>query len=65
MQQLRDVVRAKVDDMRSSGFAQAHSSSEVAAALSNSVPASSPTALSKGGPEHACPWHTCQATRHG
>jgi len=66
MEQLRDMVRSKVDEMRDAGYAGCSDRSQLLDALSRSVP---PTANleseNRGGLVHACPWHTCQATRHG
>lgn len=65
MQQPRDAVRAKADEMRKTGFSRAHSREEVVAALSNAMPAPALATQQQGGTVYLCPWHTCQATRHG
>lgn len=67
MQQLRDIVRAKVDAMRLESDSTARSRADIIAALAGSVPAPAPDGAGDDstGPIHMCPWHTCAATRHG
>jgi len=66
MEQLRDMVRSKVDEMRAAGHAQRYDRAKLVDALSNAVPAGKGSeATQHGGTIHMCPWHTCQATRHG
>lgn len=65
--ELRQVVRSAVDDLRQAGYATDHSRQDVLAALSNALPARAADHQhdARKGPIHLCPWHTCQATRHG
>ncbi|WP_449433231.1 hypothetical protein [Pseudomonas putida] len=68
MQQLRDTVRSKVDEMRASAYLQEHNREDVLAELANVAVAATDADASDGpgaGPVHKCPWHTCAATRHG
>jgi|GEM_PF-4054395 len=68
MQQLRDSVRSKVDEMRASAYLQDHNREEVLAELVNAAvtqTAADPSDETCAGPVHKCPWHTCAATRHG
>ncbi len=67
MEQLRDVVRSKVDQMRAEGHAQSHDRHALIESLSRSMPAwgSNLESDSRAQTLHLCPWHTCQATRHG
>jgi hypothetical protein len=65
MTQLREIVRSRVDEMRAVAYAHKHSRTELLEALAKSAP---PARSDEGdGPAtlHMCPWHTCQATRHG
>jgi hypothetical protein len=67
MKELRDIVRDKVDEMRSKGYSDSRSRSDVIAELSEAVSGKT----SRGEIDrphsrlHLCPWHTCAATRHG
>ena len=66
MEQLRDIVRSKLDEMRVAGYTQRYDREQLLAMLSSSVPAAMNSMSGQsGGPIHLCPWHTCQATRHG
>ncbi|WP_156901425.1 hypothetical protein [Azohydromonas australica] len=67
---LKDAVRARVDEMRSTHTAPALDTQHVVTALVASLPVDAPRAADKnqsshGGAAHMCPWHTCAATRHG
>lgn len=66
MEQLRNIVRLKLDEMRTAGYAQRYNREELLAVLSSSVPTNMDS-MSKHPSSviHLCPWHTCQATRHG
>jgi len=64
MTQLREIVRSKVDQMRAVAYAQNHSRTDVLEALAKSAPAARSDSDAPGK-LHMCPWHTCQATRHG
>lgn len=66
MEQLRDIVRSKVDQMRAEGYAQSHDRQALIESLSRSMPAlgSDIDSDSRTQVLHMCPWHTCQATRH-
>ncbi len=66
MEQLRDRVRSKVDEMRAAGYARGRDREQLLEALSKSLPADAAAEpAQRGGAIHLCPWHTCQATRHG
>ncbi len=68
MQQLRDSVRSKVDEMRASAYLQDHNREDVLVELANAaveLTADDPGDGACAGPVHKCPWHTCAATRHG
>lgn len=65
MTQLREIVRSRVDEMRALAHAQKHSRAEVLEALAKSAPTTHPTESDAPATLHMCPWHTCQATRHG
>lgn len=66
MQNLQDIVRSKVDQMRSAGYAGNLSKADVVDALT----ATTINSVFRVDEEihtsaiHMCPWHTCQATRH-
>jgi hypothetical protein len=66
MQNLQDIVRSKVDEMRAVGYVDSLSRAEVVDALT----ATTINSVLRGNEEihsgaiHMCPWHTCQATRH-
>jgi len=66
MEQLRNIVRSKLDEMRTAGYAQRYDREELLTFLSASVPTNK-DAMSEHDSRviHLCPWHTCQATRHG
>ncbi len=64
MQELRDVVRSKVDALRAAGGAERYDREQLLAALAR-IPATSPREPADTQVVHLCPWHTCQATRHG
>lgn len=67
MEQLRDIIRSKVDQMRAEGHAQSHDRQALIESLSGSMPAlgSNREPDLRAHTLHMCPWHTCQATRHG
>lgn len=71
MQTAHDLVRSKVDALRSAVTAgevnqgQAIEALAGVAACESSVDHSiSNPDMHRGGALHMCPWHTCQATRH-
>jgi hypothetical protein len=65
MTQLREIVRSRVDEMRAVAYAQKHSRAELLDALAQSAPPAPSAESDAPGTLHMCPWHTCQATRHG
>ena len=66
MEEILDKLRSKVDEMRALGYAQCYDREQLIDMLSKSMPAGViPEPEQRGGAIHLCPWHTCQATRHG
>lgn len=66
MQELRDLVRSKVDDLRSAGERRSLDAAAIVNELAATL-ASQPRQAGEGrdpATPHMCPWHTCQATRH-
>jgi hypothetical protein len=64
MPQLRDIVRAKVDEYRLSEQAGQRSREDVVAAMAAEFGQAQRRDAQHDEPLHRCPWSTCQATRH-
>ncbi len=71
MQTAHDLVRLKVDALRSAMAAREVNQGQAIKALADIAACESPVDRSISNPDmhrgdalHMCPWHTCQATRH-
>jgi len=67
MNDLQDIVRAKVDEMRDASYAENHSRSAVIGKLADTgeMTSSPDNADRHNAAAHMCPYSTCGNTRHG